>query len=208
MPATCSSRVDGPAVLVLDGVWRRYGDHLALAPVTLTVQPGSVAVLRGDNGAGKSTLLRIAAGLLRPSGGSRRCLGRAVYLRPGSGARAAQRLGEAVAFAAAAAGSGVRVEDVIERAGLRGLEGRRVGTLSTGQRARLSVALAAAAAPAVACLDEPTAALDEEGRERAVRAIRALADAGSAVLVATHDDELALEGWDAVVRLRAGSVLP
>ena len=206
MPATRSSRVEDPA-LVLDGVWRRYGGQLALAPVTLTAQRGSVAVLLGENGAGKSTLLRIAAGLLRPTGGTRRCRGRAVYLRPGSGARGAQRLGEAVAFAADATGSGVRVDDVIERVGLRGLEDRRVGTLSTGQRARLSVALAAATAPVVACLDEPTASLDDKGRERTVRAIRALADAGTAVLVATHDEGLAREGWDAVVRLRAGAVV-
>jgi ABC-type multidrug transport system ATPase subunit len=207
MPATCSSHVHGSPVLVLEDVSRRYGDQVALAPVTLTAERGSVAVLLGENGAGKSTLLRIASGLLRPSSGSRRCGGRAVYLRPGSGARSAQRLGDVIAFAARAAGSQAGVDELLARVGLEGLERRRVGTLSTGQRARLCVALAAASVPVVACLDEPTASLDDQGREDTARAIRALAAAGTAVLVATHDDELVRGGWDAVVRLRAGSVL-
>lgn len=201
-----SSRGGGSEALVLEHVSRRYGDHVALAPVTLTVGTGAVGVVVGDNGAGKTTLLRIAAGLLRPSSGTRACAGRAVYLRPGSGARAAQRVRDAVAFAAAVSGTGVRVDEVLERADLRSVAERRTGTLSAGQRSRLCIALALATSPLVVCLDEPTASLDTDGRERTRAAIGELAATGSAVLVATHDEVLIEAGGDALVRLRSGVV--
>lgn len=203
-PRAC--RFAGAPVLELRDVARSYGRDLALAPVSLTIGPGAVALVVGPNGAGKTTLLRVAAGLLRPTAGTRRCAGGAVYLRPGSGARPTQRVRDAVAFAAALAGSGADVAGALELAGLVTVADRRVGALSAGQRARLCLALAAATAPALACLDEPTAALDEDGRERTRAVVAALAQAGTAVLLATHDAVLAAHGWDARVRLDAGAV--
>lgn len=207
MPTSRSDRVGSAPVLRLDRVSRSYGPQVALSPVSMTVDAGAVAVVVGANGAGKTTLLRIAAGLLRPTGGTRSCGGPAVYLRPGSGTRAAQKVSDAVAFAAAATGSDADVAGALDLAGLTALAHRSVGTLSAGQRARLCLALAASTAPALVCLDEPTASLDDDGRRRTRSALSAIADAGTAVLVATHDPVLLRHDWDARVHLAGGAVV-
>jgi len=72
-----------PAVLELAGISRLHAGRPVWAPVDLTVAPGSLCVVTGDNGSGKTTLLRLAAGLLRPSTGTRACTGRAPYARAG-----------------------------------------------------------------------------------------------------------------------------
>lgn len=195
-------------MLLLDRVSRVFGSHLALAPLSVAVAPGAVGVLEGPNGAGKTTLLRIAAGLLRPTSGVRTCRGRAVYLRPGSGARAAQTVVGAVAFAAATAGRRGAEESALDETGLVAVADRPVGSLSAGQRGRLLVALAVATAPALACLDEPTAHLDDDARQVAADALRRLAGRGTAVLLATHDTALSTYGWDTRVRLAQGAVTP
>lgn len=200
--------MDERPVLVLDGVSRVFGARVALAPLSVAVAPGAVGLLEGPNGAGKTTLLRVAAGLLRPTTGTRTCRGRAVYLRPGSGARSAQSVRGAVAFAAAAAGRRGSEGAALEQAGLVALADRPVGALSAGQRGRLLVALVVAAAPALACLDEPTAHSDDDGREVAAAALRRLSAQGTAVLVATHDLALASYDWDTRVRLTQGALAP
>lgn len=55
--------------LVVEGVWRRYGDETVLTPTTLTLQPGEIMMVRGRSGSGKTTLLNLIAGLDRPDGG-------------------------------------------------------------------------------------------------------------------------------------------
>ena len=195
-----------PPVLVLDRVSRRFGHRLALAPLSVTVAAGAVGLVCGANGAGKTTLLRIAAGLLRPTTGSRQCRGRAVYLRPGSGARPAQSVRAAVTFAAAAAGRGGAEDAALAEAGLAAHVDRRVGSLSAGERARLLLALTLATAPALACLDEPTAHLDDEGRDRAAAVLARLAAHGTAVLLTTHDPALTGWAWDTRVQLVDGAV--
>src|ERR687890_2018333 len=63
------------AAIELDGLERRYGERVALAGVSVRVEPGQTLAVLGGNGAGKTTLLRVLAGLLRPHGGSARVLG-------------------------------------------------------------------------------------------------------------------------------------
>src|ERR687893_2255527 len=62
------------AAIELDGLERRYGERVALAGVSVRVEPGQTLAVLGGNGAGKTTLLRVLAGLLRPHGGSARVL--------------------------------------------------------------------------------------------------------------------------------------
>jgi len=198
------------AALDLEAVSRRFGTRLALAPLNLRLSRGSVCTVEGANGAGKTTLLRIAAGLLAPSTGTRAADGMALYARSGSGARAVDRVDGSVARLLHLAGlprSEVRrrADDVLCRLALQPLAERRVDELSAGERGRLSLALVAAVRPAIACLDEPTASLDVEGRRLAAEVVGDLAAVGCAVLVATHDPDL-LPDADGRLVLTAGLV--
>src|SRR3979409_1170343 len=73
--------------LLLDGVSRRFGGALALAPLTLQIELGAIAVVAGPNGSGKTTLLRLAAGVVAPTTGRRSAPSPALYLRSGDGGR-------------------------------------------------------------------------------------------------------------------------
>jgi putative ABC transport system ATP-binding protein len=90
--------------------------------------------------------------------------------------------------------------------GLLGLADRadqRTDQLSGGERQRVALARALAVEPAILLVDEPTAELDEENRDRAVGLLRDAADRGAAVVVATHDPEV-VDLCDRVVRLVDG----
>lgn len=204
------TRLTGP-VLELRAAARMFGAVAALRPVSLTLDPGTITVIGGANGSGKSTLLRVAAGLLAPTSGSRACRGRALYLAPDGGGRAVERVHQSLRFAAQVTGadgqSALRAAlEAMERLGLSGLEDRRVGELSSGQRARLSVAQMLVVNPALACLDEPTAHLDDAGVGAVSSAVRKAAGATTAVLIATHDTSRFRSIADSYLRLTTGSV--
>lgn len=184
-PVVAASGADEACALTLRACHRSFGAVLALTPVSVQVHRGAVCTVTGPNGSGKTTLLRIAAGLLRPSGGLRTGSGPALYAAAGDGARGSQTVAQAVRFAAALGGG--NAEEAVELADLSGLQASTVGSLSAGQRARVTLAIIVAGSPAIACLDEPDAHLDVDGRSCASRVVDHLADRGAAVLVATHD---------------------
>ncbi|MGY1840559.1 MULTISPECIES: ABC transporter ATP-binding protein [unclassified Modestobacter] len=191
--SSASDRPGGvaPPALHLDRVAHRYGHETALAPLTLRLAAGAVCAVSGGNGAGKTTLLRIAAGLIEPTSGSRSAVGPALYLRPGAGARRAQRVVDAVAFAGALAGRRDPASDAAEALAACDLPadlwGREAGRLSAGQRARVTLAVARVVSPAVLCLDEPLEHLDAPGRSAVWRTVGDLTAGGTAVLVAGSD---------------------
>jgi energy-coupling factor transport system ATP-binding protein len=171
----------GPAALTLDRVWLER-DAAILRSVDLRVRPGDTVALMGRNGAGKSSLLKVAAGLWRPTRGKVSASGRVALLLQNPGDYLLEE----------------RVDrelppPVLEEAGLGHLAARHPRDLSGGERQRLAleIVLRAAAAPAVVCLDEPTRGMDRGHKERLAQRLRALAAAGTAVIVATHDAEFA-----------------
>lgn len=194
----------GGTVLDLEGVSRSFGPTVALAPLSLRLEPGTVCLVTGPNGSGKTTLLRLAAGALAPTTGRRRAAGLSVYLRAGDGARASQTPRQAVAFAAAMRGDPTLADVALDAVGLRGLADVPVRALSSGRRARLTLGVALACRPSVACLDEPTAHLDPEGLLAAADAVVRLAAGGAAVLVATHDHDRLAGLAHARLRLHGG----
>jgi energy-coupling factor transport system ATP-binding protein len=186
------------AALELRGVWHEIPDGPAiLRGVDLRIEPGERVALMGRNGAGKSTLLRHARGLIEPTRGR--------VDRAGEVALLLQNPGDYLVHE--------RVEDEVGAAGLAaaGLAGRERANprdLSSGERQRLALEIVlGGGAPAVACLDEPTRGMDRAHKDSLAARLRELAERGCAVLVATHDTELAAELADRIVLLGQGTVI-
>ena len=186
-----------------------------LDDVSLDLRPGSAVALIGPNGAGKTTLLRIVAGLLRPDAGRVRIrdgrgssAGVSEVRRPGraggeeAGARGARSVGylpqspsfrprfsvyETLEFYADLVPGPVDVDAALERVGLAGVRDRRVAALSGGMLRLLGVAQAVVGDPPLVVLDEPTGDLDPAMTDHVFEAVESLAEAGTAVLHATHD---------------------
>jgi ABC-type multidrug transport system ATPase subunit len=205
-PGASQSSVVEPA-LTLQGVTRRHLGRSAWAPVDLRLDAGTVCVLTGANGSGKTTLLRLAAGLLRPSSGLRRCPGRALYVRAGAGLRSAQTVAQAVAGTAALAGRQDAAPAALARLDLEALAHRPVGTLSGGERGRAALAAALAVRPRLLCLDEPTGALDGQGVLLLLDVLDDLRAAGCATVVATHQPHALLASADAHLHLVDGRLV-
>jgi energy-coupling factor transport system ATP-binding protein len=197
-PARRAPPRSAPA-LRLERVWRELrGGRAVLRGIDLAVAPGERIALMGRNGAGKSSLLRLAAGLDAPSRGRVRAAGRvALLLQNPNDYLVHERVEDEAPAAALAA------------AGLAHLAGRHPRDLSGGERQRLALAIVAGAAeaPAVLALDEPTRGMDRGHQELLAERLHAMADAGVAVIVATHDAELAAALAARVVLLGPGEIV-
>jgi ABC-2 type transport system ATP-binding protein len=116
-------------------------------------------------------------------------------------------VGETVELTAALFAHTRPVAEVLERAGLADIAGRRVGKCSGGQQQRLRFAMALLPEPELIILDEPTTGMDVEGRREFWNAIRADAEAGRTVLFATHYLDEADAYADRIVLVSAGKVV-
>jgi ABC-2 type transport system ATP-binding protein len=205
------------AVGRLDHVTKRFGPVTALDDVSIAFQPGRVTSLLGPNGAGKTTLVRLLLGLTRPQSGQVTLFGvspasTAARTRIGVMLQAgrlphALRVIEHVQLFSSYYPAPLPLDEVIEAAGLRGLERRLFGKLSGGQQQRVMFAIAICGNPDLLVLDEPTASLDVEARRTMWRAIRGWAARGSAVLLTTHDLDEAESLSDRVAVLQRGRLI-
>ncbi|HZS37920.1 MAG TPA: heme ABC exporter ATP-binding protein CcmA [Polyangia bacterium] len=205
-------RLRGAPVVALDGV-------------DLDAAAGEIVGLMGPNGAGKSTLLRILAGLLVPSSGAVTVAGEdatrgTVELKRKIGYVAAEERGltphlsprEHLAFYGALYGLGrraalERADELLEKVGASAVARRPLRELSTGQRRRVALARGLLNAPAVLLLDEPTRGLDPAGADGLHTQLLALAAAGAAAIVATHDRDEARRLCTRVAVLESGRVI-
>ncbi|WP_156726765.1 ABC transporter ATP-binding protein [Streptomyces apocyni] len=210
------------AVAAVAALAVRRGRVPALRRVDLTVAPGETIALMGRNGAGKSTLLATLVGLLEPTAGSVH-VGGAVPHRTGP-RELIRRVGlvpqeprdllyaDTVAGECAAADRDADAAPGSCRALVSELlpgipDDTHPRDLSEGQRLTLALAVVLTARPPLLLLDEPTRGLDYAAKARLVAVLRGLAAEGHAIVLATHDVELAAELAHRVVILAEGEVV-
>ncbi|MEV0690378.1 ATP-binding cassette domain-containing protein [Streptomyces sp. NPDC050388] len=194
----------------------------ALRHIDLTVAPGETVALMGRNGAGKSTLLGALVGLVEPSAGSvrtgdavpHRTRPRDLVRRVGLVPQEPRDLlyADTVGAECAAADRDAEAEAGTCRALLSELlpgvtDDTHPRDLSEGQRLTLALAVVLTARPPLLLLDEPTRGLDYAAKTRLVAVLRGLAAEGHAIVLATHDVELAAELAHRVVLLAEGEVI-
>jgi energy-coupling factor transporter ATP-binding protein EcfA2 len=193
-------RRERPGALELRGVWHELQDGPAiLAGVELRVEPGERVALMGRNGAGKSTLLRHAKGLMEPTRGSVASGGEVALLL--------QNPGDYLIHERASDEAG---EGGLASAGLAGRGDANPRDLSGGERQRLALEVVIGGAGeglAAVLLDEPTRGMDRDAKGALAARLRALAEGGAAVVVATHDVEFAAILADRVVLMGRGTVI-
>lgn len=185
-------------MITFDDVSKTFGRQRAVDSLSFTAPAGRITGFLGPNGAGKSTSLRILCSLCRPDAGratidGRRFRdlpvpGREVGVMLDASAHHPGRTGAEVLRLAALANqlAATRVAEALERVGLAGAGGKRVGNYSLGMRQRLGLAVALIGDPAVLVLDEPANGLDPDG----IRWMRGLMDdfaaGGGTVLLSSH----------------------
>ncbi len=201
-------------------ITQRYGTRVVLDDLGFEVARGETLAFLGPNGAGKSTTISLLLGLLRPDSGTVEVLG--------TSPRRAVAQGRVGAMLQTGSGSGlppgVRVEEVlrlvqrlyprpapfdltVERASIGRLLGRQTHRLSGGEAQRVRFAIAIAGNPDLVFLDEPTAAMDVDGRRSFWRMIRQFGQEGRTIVFATHHLQEADEIADRVVVINHGRVV-
>ncbi|MGH9153559.1 MAG: ATP-binding cassette domain-containing protein, partial [Acidimicrobiales bacterium] len=164
----------------------------------------------GRNGSGKTTLLRVLGGLLDPARGRVERAGRAAYVPQDADA---MLLGPTVRADVATTGrllgrrDAAAVDEWLAALDLGAVAERHPRRLSAGQRQRVAVAAVAVGRPDVLLLDEPTRGMDAPSRAALERAVAGVAAGGGAVVLATHDVELAARCATRVVVLGDGDVV-
>ena len=193
---------DADSLLIFHRVSKHYGSVAALDEFSMRVEPGRILGVLGRNGAGKSTMMGLIVGQLAPSSGTLQVLGQQAPLSAETRRRigfAPQRLAlyEALTarenlevFAAVYGLFGRATRRAIERAldlvDLSTVASRQVRHCSGGMRRRLNLAAALLHDADLILLDEPTAGVDIQSREKILEVVRESAARGRSVIYATH----------------------
>ncbi len=204
------------AISIRDLVVERGGREV-LHGLSCQIAAGSVTGLLGPSGCGKSTLMRAVVGVQIVAGGSVEVLGaeagskelrsRVGYVTQAPSVYADLSIDENLRYFAAIVGaSPERIAETTKAVGLDGEEDRLVGSLSGGQRSRVSLASALLGEPEVLVLDEPTVGLDPVLRAELWRIFHGLAEGGTTLLVSSHVMDEAAE-CDELLLMREGALL-
>ncbi|MFC9338407.1 ABC transporter ATP-binding protein [Streptomyces sp. NPDC057020] len=220
--ATATATATGTPLVRTEGLAVRRGRVEALRRIDLQVEAGETLALMGRNGAGKSTLLSTLVGMIAPTSGTVRVAGRAPHST--SPRELIRQVGlvpqeprdllyaDTVAAECAAADGDAGAAPGTCRALVSELlpgvaDDTHPRDLSEGQRLALALAVVLTGRPPLLLLDEPTRGLDYAAKARLVAHLRALAADGHAIVLATHDVELAAELAHRVVIIADGEVV-
>ncbi len=216
-------RPSGHPAVEVQGLTRRFGEHVALDEVSLAVRQGEFFSLLGPSGCGKTTLLRILAGLDLPDQGSVRiegvdASGVPAHRRPVNTVFQSYALfphmpvRDNVAFGlrmkkVSAAETAERVDRMMDLVQIRSFADRKPAQLSGGQKQRVALARALVNEPRVLLLDEPLGALDLKLRKELQVELSSLQRRLKITFVyVTHDQEEALVMSDRIAVMKAGRI--
>lgn len=208
----------------MQGVWKRFGQQVAVQDLSLQIPQGEVFALLGPNGAGKSTTIRMLTSLTRPSQGSIRVGGYDVVRDPVSVRRqigvvlqpitleAELTVWESLEFHArmhhiSNPERQRRIDEWLEYVRLADRRQDKVKTLSGGMKRRLQVARALLHHPQILFLDEPTVGLDPQARRLLWEILRDLNRQGMTLLITTHYMEEAEELCDRIGIMDGGRLI-
>jgi len=187
-----------------------FGARRVLGEVSVEVRRGEVIALLGRNGSGKTTLLRALAGLQGCEHGTVERHGTVAYIpQDPNTLLSAPTVRREVVETLRLLGrtDDGQVDAWLDRLGLRGLADRHPRSLAGGQRQRVAIAAVAVGDPDVLLLDEPTRGMDAPSRHALESAMAAHAASGGAVVLATHDVELAARAATRAMVLGDGDVV-
>lgn len=199
------------------------GDQQILESMSVQFAPGEVTAVRGPSGSGKTTLLSVAGGLVQPTRGTTAYYGRPMWQGDGDPRpevafilqvyglvpilSARENISVALrARAVAPAAADERADAELGRLHIGDLGDRQVEELSGGQMQRVACARALAVDADVLLADEPTSELDEGNREHVMAQLRAEADRGAIVVVASHDPAV-VDAADRYITLDEGRLI-
>ncbi|MGY2944610.1 ABC-2 type transport system ATP-binding protein [Thermostichus sp. OS-CIW-29] len=208
----------------MQGVWKRFGQQVAVQDLSLQIPQGEVFALLGPNGAGKSTTIRMLTSLTRPSQGSIRVGGYDVVRDP---VAVRQQIGVVLQPITLEAELTVwenlefhgrmhhipnperqrRIDEWLEYVRLADRRQDKVKTLSGGMKRRLQVARALLHRPQILFLDEPTVGLDPQARRLLWEILRDLNRQGMTLLITTHYMEEAEELCDRIGIMDGGRLI-
>ncbi len=214
--------MSGDLTIELCGLAKSYrggprGPVHAVRGIDVSIARGETVALLGPNGAGKSTTIDMLLGLTRPDAGDVRVFGKSPREAVEAGEVGAMlqtgelirdlSVRELISLVASLYPRPMPVEDVLEVGGLSEVAGQRTQKLSGGQTQRVRFAVAMVSDPQLLVLDEPTVAMDAQGRRDFWAAMRAYAARGRTVLFATHYLEEADANADRAVLMAGGQVV-
>jgi ABC-2 type transport system ATP-binding protein len=209
--------VTSAAGIRLHEVTKTFGAVRAVDGIDLVVAPGETVALLGPNGAGKSTTIDMILGLNKPDTGDVRVFGMTPMEAVQRGAIGAMlqtgelirdlSVREVLAMMASLYPNPASVDEVVDITGLADIIDRRTNKLSGGQTQRVRAAIALISNPDLLVLDEPTVAMDVEGRHVFWNSIRRIAASGKTVVFATHYLEEADTYADRIVLMARGRIV-
>jgi ABC-2 type transport system ATP-binding protein len=201
----------------LAGLTKSFGGVIAVRGVHLHIAPGETVAILGPNGAGKSTTIDMMLGLSAPDSGTVRIFGETPAQAVASGQICGMlQVGSLVPYlsvrelitqVAALYPRSLPVEEVVELAGIDEFADQRTNKLSGGQTQRARFAIALVSNSDLLVLDEPTVAMDVEGRHQFWKTMRQVAAAGKTIVFATHYLEEADSYADRIVLMSQGQIV-
>ncbi len=203
--------------IVLTNLSKSFGEVQAVRAIDVNIAPGEIVALLGPNGAGKTTTIDMVLGLTRPDKGTVTLFGHS----PGDAVKAGLVGGmlqtgsppqylnvrELITLVASLYPHPLDVDEVLRLTGTTEIAKRSTVKLSGGQTQRVRFAIALVADPELLVLDEPTAAIDVEGRRDFWNIMRSVAAEGKTVIFATHYLEEADSYADRIILMARGRIV-